>query len=259
MSHGDRRPRPTLQGGRRLYRFLRSIPTWVLWLLVVVWMHPDARPAGQLVPRPATQQRPAGGGPCFRGNLGRPHARQLPRRSSARASTGGMKRGADQLVRHRPPGDDHPDRHSPPSPPTRFAWIDFRGRQGLFIGTVALLAIPLQVALIPLLQLYVSGAHSRSRGSTRRSRSSPTSTSPARRPRSGSPTPAFAHAVRHLPAAQLHLVAAQGPLRGGADRRRRPLQDLLAARAAAVGARCSPRSRSSSSCGPGTTTSSPSR
>ena len=39
-----------------------------------------------------------------------------------------------------------------------FAWIDFRGRKPLFIGTVALLAIPLQVALIPLLQLYVSGA-----------------------------------------------------------------------------------------------------
>ena len=39
-----------------------------------------------------------------------------------------------------------------------FAWIDFKGRKPLFIGTVALLAIPLQVALIPLLQLYVSGA-----------------------------------------------------------------------------------------------------
>ena len=40
-----------------------------------------------------------------------------------------------------------------------FAWIDFRGRQNLFIATVALLAIPLQVALIPLLQMYNSGAH----------------------------------------------------------------------------------------------------
>jgi hypothetical protein len=36
-----------------------------------------------------------------------------------------------------------------------FAWIDFKGRKGLFIVTVSLLAIPLQVALIPLLQLYV--------------------------------------------------------------------------------------------------------
>ena len=40
-----------------------------------------------------------------------------------------------------------------------FAWIDFKHRQGLFIGTVALLAVPLQVALIPLLQMYVRGAH----------------------------------------------------------------------------------------------------
>ena len=40
-----------------------------------------------------------------------------------------------------------------------FAWIDFKGRKGLFIAVVSLLAIPLQVALIPLLQLYVSGAH----------------------------------------------------------------------------------------------------
>lgn len=40
-----------------------------------------------------------------------------------------------------------------------FAWIDFKGRKLLFIATVSLLAIPLQVALIPLLQLYNNGAH----------------------------------------------------------------------------------------------------
>ena len=40
-----------------------------------------------------------------------------------------------------------------------FAWIDFKGRKPLFIATVALLAIPLQVALIPLLQLFVGGAN----------------------------------------------------------------------------------------------------
>ena len=40
-----------------------------------------------------------------------------------------------------------------------FAWIDFKGRKWLFIATVSLLAIPLQVALIPLLQLFVNGAH----------------------------------------------------------------------------------------------------
>ncbi|WP_420451093.1 carbohydrate ABC transporter permease [Ilumatobacter sp.] len=39
-----------------------------------------------------------------------------------------------------------------------FAWIDFRGRKPLFIATVALLAVPLQVALIPLLQMFNNGA-----------------------------------------------------------------------------------------------------
>ena len=40
-----------------------------------------------------------------------------------------------------------------------FAWIDFKGRKGLFIFVVSLLAIPLQVALIPLLKTYSGGAH----------------------------------------------------------------------------------------------------
>ncbi len=40
-----------------------------------------------------------------------------------------------------------------------FAWIDFKGREWLFIVTISLLAIPLQVALIPLLSTYVGGAH----------------------------------------------------------------------------------------------------
>jgi alpha-glucoside transport system permease protein len=40
-----------------------------------------------------------------------------------------------------------------------FAWIDFKGRRLLFIAVVSLLAVPLQVALIPLLKMYVGGAH----------------------------------------------------------------------------------------------------
>ena len=39
-----------------------------------------------------------------------------------------------------------------------FAWIDFKGRKWMFIATVSLMAIPLQVALIPLLRMYVGGA-----------------------------------------------------------------------------------------------------
>jgi alpha-glucoside transport system permease protein len=37
--------------------------------------------------------------------------------------------------------------------------MKFKGRKTLFVATVSLLALPLQVALIPLLQLYVGGAH----------------------------------------------------------------------------------------------------
>ncbi len=40
-----------------------------------------------------------------------------------------------------------------------FAWMDFRGRHWLFIGVLALMAVPLQVALVPLLQLFGGGAH----------------------------------------------------------------------------------------------------
>jgi alpha-glucoside transport system permease protein len=35
-----------------------------------------------------------------------------------------------------------------------FAWIDFRGRDWLFLGVVALLVVPIQVALIPVAKLY---------------------------------------------------------------------------------------------------------
>lgn len=40
-----------------------------------------------------------------------------------------------------------------------FAWMDFKGRSWLFIATVAMLAVPIQLSLIPLVQLYSGGAH----------------------------------------------------------------------------------------------------
>ena len=38
-----------------------------------------------------------------------------------------------------------------------FSWIQFPGRDWFFVGTVALLMVPLQMALIPMLQLLVNG------------------------------------------------------------------------------------------------------
>jgi len=40
-----------------------------------------------------------------------------------------------------------------------FAWMEFRGRQFLFVAVVALLVVPLQMALIPILRLYTGGGH----------------------------------------------------------------------------------------------------
>ena len=40
-----------------------------------------------------------------------------------------------------------------------FSWMKFKGRDWLFVGVVALLMVPLQMALVPLLQLFTGGAH----------------------------------------------------------------------------------------------------
>jgi alpha-glucoside transport system permease protein len=50
-----------------------------------------------------------------------------------------------------------------------FSWMDFRGRYVMFVAVVGLMVVPLQMALIPILRLYTSGA---SIGTTRSSRSS---------------------------------------------------------------------------------------
>ena len=40
-----------------------------------------------------------------------------------------------------------------------FSWMEFRGRYLMFVAVVGLLVVPLQMALIPILRLYTSGAH----------------------------------------------------------------------------------------------------
>ena len=39
-----------------------------------------------------------------------------------------------------------------------FSWMEFRGRYVMFVAVVGLLVVPLQMALIPILKLYTSGA-----------------------------------------------------------------------------------------------------
>ena len=103
-----------------------------------------------------------------------------------------------------------------------FAWIPFRGRGILFTIVVALLVVPIQMSLIPILQIY--------------SRREPVRHVPRHL--------AGAHGLRpaagDLPALQLHLAAAARPVRVRRDRRRDASPDVHPARPAAVdpGPRC---------------------
>jgi alpha-glucoside transport system permease protein len=40
-----------------------------------------------------------------------------------------------------------------------FSWMEFKGRDWLFVVVVAMLVVPLQMALVPLLRLFTGGAH----------------------------------------------------------------------------------------------------
>jgi alpha-glucoside transport system permease protein len=134
----------------RSYGFIRALPTSVVWLLVIIWSIPSL---GLFVNSWRTRD--------------------------AQISTGWWKTRADELTvdnydqiftARNSIWDSLANSFAIALPATiipiafaafaayGFAWIDFKGRKGLFIATVSLLAIPLQVALIPLLQLYVGGA-----------------------------------------------------------------------------------------------------
>ncbi len=145
-------------GGRGggLYRFLRSIPTWVLWLLVVVWCVPTF---GLLVNsfRGRDEQRTSGWWTVFTGNL---DGFTLDNYNEVLSATGqtDIKTGLANSLAIALPATIIPIAFAAFAA-YAFAWMDFKGREPLFIGTVALLAIPTQLALIPLLQMYVGGAH----------------------------------------------------------------------------------------------------
>ncbi|MGB7880738.1 MAG: carbohydrate ABC transporter permease [Ilumatobacteraceae bacterium] len=134
----------------RAYNFLRSIPTGVLWILVIIWSIPTL---GLLVNsfRSRDGQRNTGWWKVVPSELTLDNYDQI---FSARAGLGRSLLNSAAIAI---PATIIPIAIAAFAA-YGFAWIDFKGRKPLFIGTVALLAIPLQVALIPLLQLYVSGA-----------------------------------------------------------------------------------------------------
>jgi alpha-glucoside transport system permease protein len=139
-----------------VYRFLRSIPTWVLWTLVALWMLPTF---GLFISsfRGPDAQRDSGWWNFFLGQWD-DTGLHVYRQVLGNEVGGGMKTGLANSFAIALPATIIPIAIAAFAA-YAFAWIDFKGRQTLFIATVALLAIPIQVALIPLARMYGQGAH----------------------------------------------------------------------------------------------------
>lgn len=137
----------------RLYGLLRAIPTSVLWLIVVIWSLPTV---GLFVNgwRQRDAQRNSGWWTIKPSELTFDNYDEVFSASSTTSLGDSLLNSMAIAI----PATIIPIAVAAFAA-YAFAWIDFKGRKQLFIATVALLAIPLQVALIPLLQLYVGGAH----------------------------------------------------------------------------------------------------
>src|SRR5262245_34813485 len=128
-----------------MYRFLRSIPTWVLWIVVAVWIMPTL---GLLVNSFRTRDVQTTSG-WWNVLLGHWRGFTLDSYKTVLESTPGanMRTGLANSLAIALPATIIPIGIAAFAA-YAFAWIDFKGRQTLFIATVALLAIPLQIALI---------------------------------------------------------------------------------------------------------------
>src|SRR5690606_3037593 len=139
-----------------LYGFLRAIPTGVLWLMVALWSLPTI---GMLVS-------------SFR------QERAVKRTGWWTVVTDPQLTLDNYRQVFSTEGTDAPDmwQHFWNSvaitvPATiipiafaafaayAFAWMDFRGRRWMFITMVGLLVVPLQLSLVPLMQLFTGSAH----------------------------------------------------------------------------------------------------
>ena len=143
--------------GKRIYGFLRSIPTWVLWILVLFWTIPTLSLFVNSF-RERDAQRNSGFWMAFQDNA---NGYQFPTLDNYQEvlfpDTGAglwnalLNSASIAIVATIIPIA------IAAFAAYAFAWIPFKGREWLFIGTVALLAVPTQVSLIPLLSAYTNG------------------------------------------------------------------------------------------------------
>jgi alpha-glucoside transport system permease protein len=147
---------PRAPVGSRIHRALGSIPTFFLWVLVAIWTIPTL---GIFVSsfRDGTQVRQSGWWEVIsQHKLTFDNYHEVLTSSVAGRTT--LWDNFINTVAITLPGTIIPIAFAAFAA-YAFAWMDFKGRHWWFIGTVALLAVPLQMSLVPLLQLWVGGAH----------------------------------------------------------------------------------------------------
>jgi len=149
--------------GAKTHRVLTSLPTAVLWAVVVLWTIPSV---GLLVTslRPGSEQFDSGWWTAFTN----PSFTLSNYTDALFDPPGGSVPFAEAFINSFAiaiPGTLVPIAIACAAA-YAFAWMDFRGRHWLFIGVLAMMAVPLQMSLIPLQQLYSGGAHLTIAGTT---------------------------------------------------------------------------------------------
>ena len=145
-------PPPT---GQRMRQFLGSLPTWVVWLVVLLWTVPTF---GLFVSsfRKVADINESGWWTAWNDldNLTFQNYRDIFRETAAQPSMWEFALNSIAIV---VPATIIPIAVAAFSA-YGFAWMEFRGRNWLFIGLVSMIALPNQMAFVPLLQLFNNGA-----------------------------------------------------------------------------------------------------
>lgn len=142
----------------RVYRMLTNVPMWALWALVIIWTLPNLSLLINSF-RSRDNQRSSG----FWNVLGDDNTEGFAITDNyaevlGTDTTTGMLESIIASLAIAVPSTIIPIAIASFAA-YAFAWIDFKGRKVLFIATVSLMSIPLQVALIPLLKTFLGGAH----------------------------------------------------------------------------------------------------
>ena len=141
-------PRENESTGQRILRFLGKAPVHVVLVIVgLIWLVPTLGLFfTSLLPRPSSP-RPAGG------RSSRSRAWRRSRTTNRSSNTEAITSALWTTVLIAIGGTILPIIVAAMAG-YAFAWLDFPGRDWLFIVVIALLVVPIQMALIPIFKLY---------------------------------------------------------------------------------------------------------